>query len=149
MATEIEHKYLVKDDSFVPQASAVIHIRQGYLSRDKERTVRVRVTDDKAFVTIKGISKGAVRPEFEYEIPRSDGEQLLVMCLDHIIDKTRHIVIDHGNKWEVDIYHGRLQGLVTAELEIPDEQYTYPLPDFLGVDITGEPRFSNAALSLV
>ena len=149
MATEIEHKYLVKDDSFVPQASAVIHIRQGYLSRDKERTVRVRVTDDKAFVTIKGSSKGAMRPEFEYEIPRSDGELLLVMCLDHIIDKTRHIVIDHGNKWEVDIYHGRLQGLVTAELEIPDEQYTYPLPDFLGVDITGEPRFSNAALSLV
>ena len=82
MATEIEHKYLVKDDSFVPQASAVIHIRQGYLSRDKERTVRVRVTDDKAFVTIKGISKGAVRPEFEYEIPRSDGELLTFIMED-------------------------------------------------------------------
>lgn len=149
MATEIEHKYLVTDGSFVARSCALIHIRQGYLSRDKDRTVRVRVTDDKAFLTIKAKGKGAARPEFEYEIPHPDGEQLLSMCLDHIIGKTRHIVIDHGNKWEVDVYHGRLQGLVTAEIEIPDENYAYPLPDFIDVNITGEPRFSNAALSRV
>lgn len=149
MATEIEHKYLVKDDSFVSRASVLIHIRQGYLCRDQERTVRIRVTDDKAFITIKGCGKGAARPEFEYEIPLPDGEQLLTLCLDHVISKTRHIVIDHGNRWEVDVYHGRLQGLVTAELELADENCTYPLPDFLGEDVTGEPRFSNAALSLI
>ena len=149
MATEIEHKYLVKNDSFKERTSQVIHIRQGYLSREKSRTVRVRVTDDRAFITIKGNGNGAARPEFEYEIPHQDGEQLLTMCLDHVIDKTRHIVIDHGNKWEVDVYHGRLQGLITAELELPDENYTYPLPDFLGENVTDEPRFSNAALSLV
>lgn len=149
MATEIEHKYLVKTDSFKERTSRVIHIRQGYLCREKDRTVRVRITDNKAFVTIKGRGHGSARAEFEYEIPRQDGEQLLTMCLDHVIDKSRHIVIDHDNKWEVDVYHGRLQGLVTAELEIPDENYTYPLPDFLGENVTDEHRFSNATLSLI
>lgn len=147
MATEIEHKYLVTDPSVVARATAVIHIRQGFLSRDKHRVVRVRVTDDRAFITIKGHSTGASRPEFEYEIPHTDGEELLLLCLDHIIDKTRHIVIDHGNHWEIDVYHGRLDGLVTAELELPNEDYTYPLPHFVGQDITHDPRYTNAMLS--
>ena len=101
--------------------------------------MRVRVADNKAFITIKGGGHGAARPEFEYEIPCQDGEQLLTICLDHVIDKTRHIVMDHGNQWEVDLYHGRLQGLITAELEIPDENYTYPLPDFYMVMATQNP----------
>ncbi len=147
MPTEIEHKYLVKNDEFVARTTSKVHIRQGYLSRDKHRTVRVRIAGCQAFVTIKGVGNGLSRPEFEYEIPLPDGEQLLSMCLDFVIDKTRHIVVDHGNRWEVDVYHGRLQGLMTAELEVPDEDYTYPLPDFVGTEVTGQARYSNAALS--
>ena len=147
MATEIEHKYLVKDLSFVARTSQVISIRQGYLAHDKGRTVRVRVTPDKAFITIKGPGNGLSRPEFEYEIPMDDGIQLLDMCIGHIIDKDRHIVVDHDCRWEVDIYHGPLEGLITAELEVPSEDFTYPLPDFVGKEVTGDSRYSNASLS--
>ena len=147
MATEIEHKYLVKDDSFKSRTSRVIHIRQGYLSHSKECTVRVRVADDRAFVTIKGHGNGLSRPEFEYEIPREDGLQLLDMSQHHIIHKDRHIVVDNGNRWEVDVYHGPLEGLMTAELEVPSDDYAYPLPDFVGRDVTGDSSYSNASLS--
>lgn len=147
MATEIEHKYLVTDGRFVDRAEQVIHIRQGYLSHTKEATVRVRVTDNHAYITIKGHGNGLSRPEFEYEIPLADGEQLLNMSQSHIVVKDRHIVADHGNRWEVDVYHGVLEGLMTAELEVPSEDYAYPLPDFVGRDVTGDSRYSNASLS--
>ena len=147
MATEIEHKYLVTDDSFKSLASRVIHIKQGYLSHSKECTVRVRVTDDRAFVTIKGRGNGLSRPEFEYEIPVADGLQLLEMSQGHIICKDRHLVMDHDNCWEVDVYHGPLEGLMTAELEVPSEDYAYPLPHFVGRDVTGDSSYSNASLS--
>ncbi|MBO5540887.1 MAG: CYTH domain-containing protein [Muribaculaceae bacterium] len=147
MATEIEHKYLVKNDSFVARATQVIHIRQGYLAHRRGCTVRVRVADDRAYITIKGPGNGLARPEFEYEIPLADGLQLLEMSQDHIVVKDRHIVIDQGNRWEVDIYHGPLEGLMTAELEVPTEDYAYPLPDFVGQDVTGDSSYSNASLS--
>lgn len=147
MAIEIEHKYLVKNNSFVPMTSDVVNIRQGYLARDKDRTVRVRLTDNKAFVTIKGKGDGVKRPEFEYEIPFLDGEQLLALCLPTVITKTRHIVFHNDNKWEVDVYHGKLEGLITAEIEIPHEGYIYSLPPFVGENVTGYVRYSNAVLS--
>ena len=147
MATEIEHKYLVKNDSFLNRTEQVIHIRQGYLSHSRQCTVRVRVTDQHAYVTIKGHGNGLSRPEFEYEIPLSDGEQLLSMSQNRIVVKDRHTVTDHGNRWEVDVYHGVLEGLMTAELEVPSEEYTYPLPDFVGRDVTGDSSYSNASLS--
>lgn len=147
MATEIEHKYLVTDKSYRVKADKVIHIKQGYLSRDKNRTVRVRTTDNQAFITIKGAGNGISRPEYEFEIPYADGISLLDMCLPVIIEKTRHIVMDNGNKWEIDEYHGVHAGLVTAEIEIPNEEYTYPLPPFIGQDVTGNQKYSNAYLS--
>lgn len=147
MAVEIEHKYLVNDTSFVQMATQVINIQQGYLVREPERTVRVRIADTNAYITIKGKGDGTIRPEFEYAIPLDDARQLLAMCLPTVIRKARHIVDFGGHRWEVDVYQGHLQGLVTAEIELPDASATYPLPPFVGHNVTGDPRYSNARLS--
>ena len=148
MATEIEHKYLVKDDSYKTLASERHSIRQGYLSRDPERIVRVRIIDDQAVITIKGKSRGAARPEFEYAVPLDDAEQLMALCLPPVLSKTRHIVMHEGNRWEVDEFGGDLEGLTTAELEIPTEDYAFNLPSFVGRDVTDNPRYYNSQLGL-
>ena len=148
MATEIEHKYLVTSDEFKQQACSCSEITQGFLSRDPERTVRVRIRDDKGYITIKGKGTGAAHPEFEYEIPLDDARQMLPLCQPPIIEKTRHIVIHEGNRWEVDEFHGQLQGLVLAELEVPNEDYTFPLPPFVGQEVTGDRRYYNSQLAV-
>ena len=149
MATEIEHKFLVIDDSYKALASCQHEIKQGFLSRDAERTVRVRILDDKAFITIKGKGDGgAAHPEFEYEIPIEDARQLMVICQPPVIEKTRHIVMHQGNRWEVDEFHGAMQGLTLAELEIPSEDYQFPLPPFVGKDVTGDPRYYNSQMGV-
>lgn len=146
MATEIEHKYLVTDDSYKSMATERHHIEQGYLNRVPSRTVRVRIIDDHATITIKGVNRGAARPEFEYPIPVSDARQLLEQCEQPVIVKTRHIVIYEGNRWEVDEFGGALRGLVLAELEIPTESYRYPLPPFVGANVTDNPKYYNSQL---
>lgn len=148
MATEIEHKYLVTSDEFKQQACSCSEITQGFLSRDPERTVRVRIRDDKGYITIKGKGAGAAHPEFEYEIPLDDARQMLPLCQPPIIEKTRHIVIHEGNRWEVDEFHGQLQGIVLAELEVPNEDYTFPLPPFVGQEVTGDRRYYNSQLAV-
>lgn len=148
MATEIEHKYLVTSDEFKQQACSCSEITQGFLSRDPERTVRVRIRDDKGYITIKGKGTGAAHPEFEYEIPLDDARQMLPLCQPPIIEKTRHIVIHKGNRWEVDEFHGQLQGIVLAELEVPNEDYTFPLPPFVGQEVTGDRRYYNSQLAV-
>ena len=149
MAIEIEHKYLVDDSSYCLMAAERHEIIQGYLSREHGHTVRVRLWDDKGFITVKGASRGARRLEFEYEIPVEDARQLLELCMPPILVKTRYIVFHDGNRWEVDEFHGDLQGLVTAELEIPAEDYRYTLPPFVGKDVTGDPRYHNSRLGLM
>ncbi len=148
MATEIEHKYLVKDNSYKSLAVERHAISQGYLSRDPGRIVRVRIIDDHAVITIKGKGHGASRPEFEYDIPLDDARQLMTLCLPPVLSKTRHIVVHEGNRWEVDEFGGDLQGLTTAELEIPSEDYAFTLPPFVGKDVTGDPRYCNSQLGL-
>lgn len=147
MAKEIEHKYLVTGDSFKHQASQVIHITQGYLSRDKGRTVRIRTAGDMAFITIKGPGIDAARDEFEYPIPLADAQAMLRMCVPPVISKDRHIVMHNGNKWEIDVFHGDLQGLILAEIEIPSVDYRYTLPDFVGRNVTDDRRFYNSCLT--
>lgn len=146
MGMEIEHKYLVKNDSYKSQSSAKSHILQGYLCREPERTVRVRVRDDKGFLTVKGKNSGAGRLEFEYEIPLRDAAALLGLCIPPVLDKTRYIVPYCGHIWEVDEFHGDREGLVTAEVELKSESESYPLPDFVGADVTGDPRYYNSNL---
>jgi adenylate cyclase len=120
---------------------------QGYLSRDKERTVRVRIAGDKAFLTIKGISRGASRAEFEYEIPVADAGELLKLSDGPVIQKTRYIVVHDGSKWEVDEFHGDNAGLVVAEIELTSEEQPFTRPPWLGNEVTHDSRYFNSSLA--
>ncbi len=144
---EIEHKYLVEKD-FRPFVAESIHIIQGYLSDDPSRTVRVRTMGDQAFLTIKGKSSdsGLSRYEWEKEIPSSDALELLRLCLPGVIDKHRHIVNYSGHRWEVDEFHGVLEGLVIAELEVESEDAIFDLPPFVGKEVTGDKKYYNSQL---
>lgn len=146
MAIEIEYKYLVKNDNYKDLATSRTHILQGYLNREPERTVRVRVKGDKGFLTVKGKNSGASRLEFEYEIPKSDAEEMLSLCHEPILDKTRYLVPFEGHIWEVDEFHGMREGLVTAEIELRSESEHYALPDFIGENVTGDPKYYNSNL---
>lgn len=146
MSLEIEHKFLVKDNSYKSLASHSVHIFQGYLCKEPERTVRVRIKDDKGFLTIKGKNAGAVRAEFEYEIRLDDAEKLLGMCLPPILEKIRHIVPFEGHIWEVDEFLGNKAGLVTAEIELKSADEEYVLPNFVGENVTGNPKYYNSNL---
>ena len=151
MATEIEHKYLVADDGWRKMAVSALELTQGYLCRDVERVVRVRLTvenggEGRGFITIKGRTVGVTRLEMEYEIPADDARQLLALCVGPIVSKTRHIVPFGGHRWELDEFHGRHEGLVLAEIELPTADTHYDLPLWVGSDVTGDPRYYNSNL---
>ncbi len=146
MSLEIEHKYLVKNDSYKNHSSHSFRISQGYLSREPERTVRVRIKDNKGFLTIKGKNIGATRAEFEYEIRLEDAEKLLSMCVPPILEKIRYIVPFEGHIWEVDEFLGNKAGLVTAEIELKSTDEEYILPNFVGENVTGNPKYYNSNL---
>ncbi len=150
MAKEIERKFLVTDDSYRRLASAKKEIIQAYLSTVPEATVRVRVTDGKGFITVKGKNRGAVRNEWEYPVPEADAIEMIRCCAQSkIIDKTRYIVpaCDSGLNWEVDEFHGEHNGLVVAEIELPDADADFPRPGFIGSEVTGDPAYYNSSLA--
>lgn len=146
MGLEIEHKYLVKDDSYKAMAEQRVDIRQGYLNRDPERTVRIRTKGTRGYITVKGINVGDTRSEFEYEIPYDDARKMLEMCQGLVIHKIRWLVPFQGMTWEVDEFLDILAPLVTAEIELPHSDYPYSLPPFIGEDVTGDPRYFNSSL---
>ena len=146
MGIEIEHKYLVVNDKYRNMASSSHRIMQGYLSREPQRTVRIRVKDKQGFITIKGKNVGDTRAEFEYPIPIDDAMQLLNMCLPTVIEKTRYLVPFEGHTWEVDEFQGARQGLVVAEIEIGNSNQQYTLPPFVGQNVTGNPDYYNSNL---
>lgn len=148
MALEIELKFLVKSDSWRAQAVSSSRIIQGYLTA-AGTTVRVRLRDDKAFLTIKGKASGIVRCEYEYPIPVDEAKEMLeTLALDPPVDKIRYIVpASDGLFWEVDEYSGENSPLFTAEIELPDENCTFEIPDWVGEDISGDSRYTNRALS--
>ncbi len=146
MGIEIERKFLVIANDYRTSGNGVRY-RQGYLSTAKERVVRVRTVGQQAFLTIKGINVGAVRPEFEYEIPRQDAEQILEnICEKPILDKIRYLVKHSGFIWEVDEFLGDNAGLVIAEIELADENQSFIKPDWVGAEVTGDPRYFNSNL---
>lgn len=149
MGLEIEHKYLVKNENYKNLASRVAHIAQGYLSRDKERTVRVRILNESAFITIKSKNHGDTRHEFEYPIPLEDAKELLRICLPPIIEKYRHYVEYEGFTWEVDEFLGELKGITVAEIELPSSDTQYTLPEFIGENVTDNPIYYNSNLHLL
>jgi CYTH domain-containing protein len=144
MATEIERKFLVKETPW--REGTGTRYSQGYLSREKERTVRVRIAGVKAFLTIKGISRGATRAEFEYGIPVADAEQLLKLCDGPIIEKNRYVIEHAGSTWEVDEFLGDNAGLVVAEIELQTEDQQFDRPPWLGVEVTRDQRYFNSNL---
>jgi CYTH domain-containing protein len=145
MAKEIERKYLLKNDSWRGLAEG-IHYRQGYLSSVKERTVRVRTIQDQGFLTIKGITKGVTRVEYEYPVPFDDAVELLDLCERPIIDKKRYKVAVDGLTWEIDEFFGENQGLVVAEVELTSEDQSFEKPSWVGEEVSSDPRYYNANL---
>ena len=145
---EIERKYLVTSDSYKQMAVARYHICQGYISREKTGTVRIRITDDKAYLTIKGkpATGHFARYEWEKEIDVQEAKELMQLCQGTIIDKTRWIIpaAEEGLKWEVDEFHGKHAGLTLAEIELTSEEQEVEKPDFVGEDVTSDPRYYNA-----
>lgn len=147
MPKEIERKFLVKNDHFKKEAER-IYIRQGFLSRAKNRTIRIRIADDKAYLTIKGKSNGSVRREYEYEIPKKHAEEMMDhMCKKHIIKKYRYLVNYQGNTWEVDEFMGENEGLVVAEIELEERGQHFAKPAWVGEDVTDDPKYFNSNLS--
>jgi len=146
MAIEIERKFLVKGDDWRHTASGA-HFRQGYLSTEHERSVRVRVIADIGYLTVKGATVGAARPEFEYVIPVDDAHAMLDrLCLRPLIEKTRYTLEYQGLVWEIDEFEGENTGLVVAEVELESEDQPISLPGWIGEEVTGDPRYYNANL---
>jgi len=146
MGIEIERKFLVEGDAWRVGASPS-RIVQGFLSRDPERIVRVRLRDGEAFLTIKGKGSGLARVEVEVAIPAEEARQLLPLCLPPLIEKTRHLVTWAGHLWEIDEFFGDNAGLVVAEVELAAEDEIFERPPWLGREVSEDFRYSNAALS--
>ena len=146
MPKEIERKFLVTGDGWRAKSIGKRY-RQGYLSTVKERTVRVRTVDEKGFITVKGISVGAARSEYEYEIPAADANEMLDrLCERPLIEKTRYRIPMAGVVWEVDEFAGENRGLIVAEVEFESEAQQVSLPDWIGREVTDDPRYFNANL---
>lgn len=148
MAVEIERKFLVRGSAWkVAEGVQAVRYCQGYLSRDKARTVRVRIAGDAAFLTIKGETRGATRAEFEYPIPVEDAQALLLLCDGPLIAKTRYVLQHGSTTWEVDEFAGDNAGLVVAEVELHSEDQAFERPAWLGEEVTADARYFNSALS--
>lgn len=143
---EIERKFLVTGPGY-RHGSGKKLIRQGFLSTDKEHVVRVRITGRKAFLTVKGMAAGASRPEFEYQIPVDEANYMLEnLCVKPLIEKYRYKVGYKGFTWEVDEFRGNNRGLVVAEIELEYEGQAFSRPEWVGEEVTGDPRYYNSNL---
>lgn len=149
MGREIERRFLVAGDGWRQDAVAT-RLRQGYLSTDPRRIVRVRLEagpgGEQATLTVKGLGAGAERPEYEYPLPAADARELLALCEQPLLEKTRHRVVHAGRAWEVDEFHGLNQGLVIAECELESADARLELPAWAGREVTGDPRYANSSL---
>ena len=146
---EIERKFLVDSTNFKNEAYTSYSIKQGFLNKDKNRTVRVRIKEDTGYITVKGRSSenGLSRFEWEKEISLKDAEQLLNLCEKTIIDKTRYEVKCNTHIYEIDEFYGANKGLIIAEIELNSETEAFETPDWLGKEVTCDPKYYNSQLS--
>ncbi len=149
MAQEIERKFLVQPDLDIKSLGSTVKITQGYLSLVKERTVRIRIKEDKGFLTIKGIGNqsGTSRYEFEKEISPQEAKELLAICEPGIIEKTRTKAKVGHHIYEIDKFSGANEGLIVAEIELSSEDEEFQKPQWLGEEVTGDPRYYNSMLT--
>lgn len=146
MALEIERKYLVDLEELGTLENGT-RIKQGYLSTNKDAVVRVRVKNDKAYLTIKGSNIGVTRLEFEYEIPLIEANEMLdKLCQKPVIDKTRYLIDFENHTWELDIFYGENEGLVVVEVELSSEDETIILPSWVKEEVTSDARYYNSNL---
>ncbi|MEQ9552558.1 MAG: CYTH domain-containing protein [Coleofasciculus sp. G3-WIS-01] len=146
MAIEIERKFLVKGDQWRTLGQGMLY-RQGYIATQNLTTVRVRLVGAQGYLTIKGKTESFSRAEYEYPIPESDAQEMLeTLCDRPLIEKTRYRIECKGLVWEVDEFIGENEGLIFAEVELSDENQVLDLPDWIGQEVTGDPKYYNANL---
>ena len=145
MAMEIERKFLVTGTEW--QEAEPTYYCQGYLNRDRSRTVRVRIAGNAGLLTVKGLTTGTSREEYEYPIPLDDAKAMLRLCDGPSVEKHRRVIIYGGLNWEVDEFLGDNAGLVVAEVELDSEEQEIALPEWVGVEVTGDARYFNSSLS--
>ncbi|MDD2724739.1 MAG: CYTH domain-containing protein [Methylovulum sp.] len=144
MAIEIEHKFLLANDDWRKYVHHSTVYRQGYLSSQANTSIRVRISDEHAWLNIKSAIIGTHRHEYEYEIPSADADEIISnLCRKPLIEKTRHWVFDDGNLWEIDEFAGANQGLLVAEIELPEIGMAFRKPAWLGVEVTDDLRYYN------
>ncbi len=149
MGIEIERKFLVDHEKWqqLTKPSGTVY-KQGYLLSDDKRTVRIRVADDIAFITLKGSATGISRSEFEYTIPVADGVEILQNMATSAIEKTRYEIDFCGNIWEVDVFSGDNEGLIVAEIELDKEDQHFEKPEWIKEEVSDDLRYTNASLSV-
>ncbi|MGB5694776.1 MAG: CYTH domain-containing protein [Polyangiales bacterium] len=146
MGEEVERKFLVTGDGWRKNARGVAY-HQGFLSTDPERTVRVRIAGTRGSITVKGRTVGARRAEFEYEIPLTDAREMLdTLCKRPLIEKVRYTLMVGAHAWEIDVFEGDNEGLVIAEIELANEEEAFEHPEWVGDDVTDDPRYFNSNL---
>lgn len=146
MAKEIERKFLLRDTRILDNLTGE-YVVQAYLSSKPEATVRVRIIDSAAWLTVKGKNQGATRTEYEFRIPLADAREMLALCEPGRIEKRRYRIAHGLHIWEVDVFKGENEGLVVAEVELRNEREAPQIPDWIGEEVTGDPRYYNSALS--
>ncbi|WP_232631032.1 CYTH domain-containing protein [Methylobacterium sp. Leaf118] len=147
MRFEVERKFLVAHEGWKAGVIGRRRLTDGLVGQFASGKVRVRLDETCAYLTVKGARVGLGRPEFEYEIPRQDGEAMLrLVCDTCLIEKTRHAVIHGGLTWEIDVYGGALEGMVLAEVELEHDDQAFAIPDWLGREVTADPRFRQSTL---
>jgi len=147
MGTEIERKFVVKDDSWRPDAGPGVLLRQGYLAASEGLSVRIRTDGERAWLTVKGPSEGLSRAEFEYAVPSEDVAALLALCGTRLVEKRRHRLRYADHVWEIDEFLGANVGLIMAEVELAQADEAVALPGWIGLEVSGDKRFENASLS--
>lgn len=146
MGVEIERKFLLANTDWKKSVSKSISIKQGYLNSTPERTVRVRITNDEAYITIKSKAELLSRAEFEYIIPQKEALELLQLCEKPLIEKTRHIVVFESHTWEIDVFDGDNLGLTLAEIELNSESEEFTKPNWIGAEVSDDKRYYNSSL---
>ena len=147
MAIEIEHKFLVKNNNWQQNIDRSIEYKQGYLISDNKKSVRIRVTENKAWLNIKSATIGTQRHEYEYEVPLSDAlEMLNNLCEKPLIEKTRHFVTHKQHIWEIDVFKGDNEGLIVAEIELSKTGEFFHIPSWAGLEVTQDIRYYNNML---
>ena len=149
MAIEIEHKFLLANDDWRKHITRSVRYRQGYLSSQATSSIRIRISDDHAWLNIKSATIGTHRHEYEYEIPMADANEIINnLCRKPIIEKTRHFVTDNAHVWEIDEFDGDNHGLIVAEIELTETGQSFSKPHWLGQEVTDDLRYYNNNLAI-